>query len=96
MNKVEVLEVLRKYKQENAKKYGIQSLGLFGSVAREQNTENSDVDICLTLEEPNPHFIVHIKLDLEERVHRKIDIVRVREFMNPQLKSRIEAESIYV
>mgnify|MGYP000333922549 FL=1 len=41
----EILELLKLYKQANAHKYGFSRLGIFGSVARGEQTEHSDVDI---------------------------------------------------
>jgi hypothetical protein len=37
-----------------------------------------------------------MKEEIEERVHRRVDIVRLREKMNPFLKERIEKEGIHV
>ena len=42
----EILELLRTYKAHSAAKYGVKRLGIFGSVARGEQTEHSDVDIC--------------------------------------------------
>lgn len=42
----EYIALLRKYMAENAHKYGIVRMGIFGSVARGEQTENSDVDVC--------------------------------------------------
>jgi predicted nucleotidyltransferase len=96
INRNDVLTILREYKRDNASKYGIIDLGLFGSVARQSAGENSDVDICIKTQTPDPFILVHIKEDLEQRVHTHIDIVRVREKMNSFLKARIEKEGVYV
>ena len=96
INRDAVLAILREYKRENARRYGIIDLGLFGSVARQTAGENSDVDICIKIQTPDPFILVHIKEDLEQRVHAHVDIVRVREKMNLFLKSRIEQEGVYV
>jgi hypothetical protein len=37
-----------------------------------------------------------MKQDIEGRLHRRVDIVRLRDKMNPFLKRRIEQEGIYV
>lgn len=96
MEKNEILLMLRNYKSQYAEKYGIQALGVFGSVARDQSRDDSDLDICITTATPNPFVLAHIQEDLEKIVHRRVDIVRVRENMNPHLKQRIDQESIYV
>jgi len=96
MKQKEILDILSEYKKQNSEKYGIVTLGLFGSTARNQYNENSDLDICIKTKEPNPFIIVHIKSDIEQLFNKKIDIVRVREKMNPFLKARIDKEAIYV
>ena len=96
INRDDVLAILREYKRDNAQKYGIIDLGLFGSVARQTVGENSDVDICIKTQTADPFILVHIKDDLEQRVHAHVDIVRVREKMNLFLKARIEKEGLYV
>ncbi|MEW6138727.1 MAG: nucleotidyltransferase domain-containing protein [Thermodesulfobacteriota bacterium] len=96
MSRDEVLTLLRRFKRDYAKRYGILEIGLFGSLARNEPRDDSDVDICIKTETPNPFVLVHIKESLEELLHRRVDIVRVREKMNPFLKERIEKEAHYV
>lgn len=83
MNRDNILKILREYKQKNAEKYGILELGLFGSAARDTAGAESDVDICIKIRYPDPYVLVHVKEELEERVRKHVDIVRVREKMNP-------------
>ena len=81
----EILELLKLYKQVNARKYGFSRLGVFGSVARGEQTEHSDVDICYEGNAPSL-----LTLD------RPVDLVRIREQMNVRLKNRINREGVYV
>ena len=96
MNRDDIISFLRDFKARNAEKYGILSLGIFGSVARDEIRNDSDVDIYVGTKTPDPFIIVHIKEDIENRLHRHVDIVRLRDKMNPFLKRRIEKEGIYV
>jgi uncharacterized protein len=96
MNRAEILEIIRQYKQENSEKYGINAIGVFGSYARDMASEDSDVDIVIETREPDLYKMVHIKEDLEQRLNRPVDIVRKREKMNPYLKKRIERDAEYV
>ncbi|NOQ31291.1 MAG: nucleotidyltransferase [Helicobacteraceae bacterium] len=91
-----VLEILTKYKNSSARKYNIDALGLFGSVARDEASSNSDVDIVIKTSNPDMFAMVHIKDELQELLSKNIDIVRLREKMNPFLKNRIEKDVIYV
>ncbi len=95
-NRNEILNILKDYKNNNLKKYDILELGLFGSVARNQASSNSDVDICIKTKTPDMFALVHIKDELQKLLSNSIDIVRVRDRMNPYLKKRIEQEAIYV
>jgi predicted nucleotidyltransferase len=96
MRKDDVLAILRRSKQDYADKYGILEIGVFGSVARDEAREGSDVDICIKTKTPNPFLLVHIKEDIERLTHKNVEIVRVREKMNPFLRERIEKEGRYV
>ena len=44
--KNEILHLLSLYKPTAQSKYGLTRLGIFGSVARDEHTEGSDVDVC--------------------------------------------------
>ncbi len=96
MNRSEALEILKSYKEQNQSIYNIYKLGLFGSFARNENSELSDIDIVVELKEPKMFDLIGIKQDLEEKTKKHIDIVIFRERMNPLLKKRIEEEAIYV
>lgn len=92
----EYIRILRNYMKDNAEKYGIIRMGIFGSVARGEQKEESDIDICLETQKPDMFTLVHIKDDLQILFGHSVDIVRLRENMNSLLKTRIEKEGIYV
>ena len=96
MNQQEILAKLREYKRTNADKYGILELGVFGSVARNEAREDSDVDIFIKTMTPDAFMLVHIKEDIENILQKHVDIIRVRDLMNPYLKSRLSKEALYV
>jgi predicted nucleotidyltransferase len=92
----QALTALRQFKLETGPEYGIVSLGIFGSLARNQTTEESDIDVVIETETVNPFQIVHIKEQLENLLGGQVDIVRMRKTMNGFLKKRIESEAVYV
>lgn len=96
MNRSEIIERLRKYKNENQNRYRFIKIGIFGSVAKGSSNVKSDIDIIIEQIEPDLFLLGCIKTDLEKEFGKKIDIVRFREGMNPFLKNRIEREAIYV
>ena len=92
----EVLSVLREYKRDYFEKYNIIAIGIFGSMARGEAGADSDVDICVKTKTPDPYSLVHIREDIENRLRVPVDIIRIREKMNPDLRQRIERDAIYV
>ena len=54
----EIVDRLRAYKEKFADKYGIEQLGLFGSVARGEQDEKSDIDVFITMSRPS-FFTLH-------------------------------------
>ena len=90
------LNLLRKSKQEYTNKYGITRIGIFGSVARGEQTEKSDVDICIEAPPMGLFAISGLCLTLEELLGVPVDIVRMHKNMNPQFRKRIEKDVIYV
>ncbi len=90
------LQLLKDYKESRGMHYGIVRIGIFGSVARGEQTENSDVDICVDLKTPNLFSLVHIKEELRQLFGCDVDIVRFRQNMDALLKQDILKEGIYV
>ncbi len=96
ISRQQALTALQRFKNETGSKYGIVSLGIFGSLARNQANEESDVDVIIETNRVDAFQIIHIKEELEQRLNTPVDIVRKRERMNEFLKNRIEKEAIYV
>lgn len=96
MKRSDILRALVRFRDLKQKEFGIVRIGVFGSVARDEITDTSDVDIVVELDRPDLLILVGIKQELEESLHRSVDIVRYREKMNAYLKRRIEHETVYV
>ena len=92
----EVLNVLKKRKSSFEEKFGVTSIGVFGSLARNEGKPGSDVDIVVMMSQPDLFNMVHIKEELEADYQTKVDIVHYREKMNAFLKKRIDIEAVYV
>ena len=90
----QVLPLLRERKGVWRQRYQLQRIGLFGSTARNQATSSSDVDVWVELDPLTPYATVHLKQELEELLKRPVDLVRLRERMNPALKRAILQEGI--
>ena len=96
MRRNDILHVLARFRDLKQDEFGIVRIGVFGSVAREENADASDVDVVVELGRPDLLVLVGIKQELEELLHQPVDVVRYREGMNTYLKRRIEQEAVYV
>ena len=95
-SQAEILSLMRRYKPMAQKKYGMTKLGIFGSVARGEQTENSDVDVYYEGQAPSLLTLDMIQTELEQLLNCKVDLVRVRDNMNSLLRQRIIRDGIYV
>lgn len=95
ITKAECLQILRDYMQKNAQRYGIIRMGIFGSVARGDNTEDSDVDVLIEGNLKGFFALAGIKAELEELFGCSVDVVRLRDKMDAFFKSIILNEGIY-
>ncbi len=75
--------------------FGIKTLRIFGSVSRNEQTEQSDLDVCVETETPNPFLLADLKDYLQGLFHCSVDVVRLHKNMNPFFRSRIERDGIY-
>ena len=92
----EILERLRNYKEQVAAKYGIEQLGVFGSVARGEQDDKSDIDVVIKLERPSFFTRMNIREELQKLFRRKIDIVTLHENMFHSFRQNFERDAIYV
>jgi uncharacterized protein len=77
-----------------AARYGAANVRVFGSAARDEATDESDIDLLVDLEaERSLLDQVGLKQDLEELLGRKVDIV-VEGGISPYLEEQILAEAV--
>ena len=96
MTKDECVSLLKKYMNILKDKYGITSLSLFGSTARGEQKEGSDIDLFVDTETPNPFLLMDAKEFLEEATWVSVDIVRNHQNLNPRLRKRILKDGIFI
>ena len=95
-NQNRILDILREAAPDLLAKYGVTRIGIFGSVARNQSTAESDVDIVYEMRRPNLFTVVHLQAELERMLHFPVDLVRLGKRLPPLMKKRIDQEGIYV
>ena len=95
MNRQTILNYLSEHKSEFEQEFGVSKIGLFGSHARSEAQQESDIDIVVELNTPDLLTLIGIKQKIEEDLGVSVDIVRYRERMNRSLKKRISLDAVY-
>ena len=88
LDRSQTIEKLKSTRQYLSEHYGVSSMLLFGSVARNEQREDSDVDVCVEMI-PNLFNRAGVKVYLEETLGCPVDVVRMRDGMNQLLKQQI-------
>ena len=93
----EILELLRQFKRTAGEKYGIEQLALFGSAARGEQREDSDIDISVQTHHSIDLFTLQdIREELEHLFHIKVDLLTLHENMRQMFRQNIERDAIYI
>ena len=92
----DILSSLKKLKQEVTNEYSVKTIGLFGSVARDEQTGKSDIDLLVEFSKP-VGFVTFMRLEhfLSERLGRPVDLVTT-DSLKPVIRQDVLAEVIYV
>lgn len=89
------LEKLFHFKQQFGSVYGINRIGIFGSVARQENTKDSDIDIVVEIEKPTLSMMYNLRQALTELFGCEVDVVRMRKSLDESFRSTIERDVVY-
>ena len=92
----EVLETLRALKATLAERFGVTSISLFGSVARDQAKDDSDIDILVEFESP-PSWRSYFgaQVFLEDILGRSVDLATLAE-VRQEVRPYVEKDAINV
>jgi predicted nucleotidyltransferase len=95
-NKAEVLRKLKARKSRLVHEFGVSGLALFGSVARDQASSRSDVDILVGFDGPaTSRRYFGVQFDLEDLLGRPLDLV-TEKALRAELRPYVEREAIRV
>ena len=95
MDKNEILKNLKNNKQNLKNNFHLAKIGLFGSFARGEATNTSDVDIIVKFDKPIGWDFIILKEYLEDILNREVDLV-TEEAIKFQMKKGILKEVIYI
>lgn len=96
MRRDEVLTLLRAERETLARQFGVKSLALVGSVARDEATPASDVDVLVEFDRPTGMFgLLRLQYHLEELLGCEVDVGTLGG-LRPAVRASFEAEAIRV
>ncbi len=75
--------------------YGVQRIGIFGSVVAERRAEDSDLDVLVEMSEPTFDRYMDLKFELEDSLGAPVDLV-LSDTLKERLRPYVEQEVIYV
>ena len=96
MKREEVLRILSQHRGQLEQRHGVRFIALFGSVARDQVSPESDIDLLVEFA-TRPGFDGYMRLKeyLESLLDRRVDLVMTGA-LKPSLRPEIEREAIRV
>lgn len=95
LDKTNILNYLKEHYFEFKDKYHVEKIGLFGSFARDEANEESDIDIFVKMR-PSLFDMVAIKEQIENDLNKKVDIIREHKNIKPFFLKMIQKDLIYV
>ncbi|MEX0677091.1 MAG: nucleotidyltransferase family protein [Pirellulales bacterium] len=96
MTRDETLRILRAHWTQLQRQFGVRTLSIFGSVARDSATPTSDVDMLVEFAVPTGYFgLVRLQLHLQELLGCEVDL-GTPQSLRPALRRHIESEAVRV
>jgi len=96
MNRDSVLARLRQHKPYLEREFGVTDIALFGSIAREQNTPGSDIDVLVRFNGPaDARRYFGLQFYLEDLLGGSVDLVTDKA-LRAELRPYIEREALHV
>jgi len=95
INLSNIQRILKTLKPELSERYSVSSIGLFGSVVRNDFTTESDVDILVDFSAPIGIEFITLADELEEKLNCKVDLVSKAGIKKKYFKE-IESQIVYV
>lgn len=90
-----IKQIIQQLKPELAEKFHVQSIGLFGSIVRDDYSADSDIDIIVDFDQPVGIEFIDLADFIEQRLQKKVDLVLKNGIKEKYFKV-IEKEIVYV
>lgn len=92
IDKKYIVSFLKENKELLKQKFDVDEIKLFGSYARNEQTEESDIDLLVKFGQPSYDKLFELKIWLDKKLGNNCDIVRFRKNMRPKFFKRIRKD----
>ena len=90
----DLIRILKENRTELESRFHVKRIGIFGSYARSEETDSSDVDILVELSQPIGLNLVDLIYFLEEKIGERVDLVTVKS-LRSEFEEAILKEVVY-
>ena len=87
--------MLANFKRNRQEYYGIETLALYGSCARHEQTKDSDIDIAVKFKQPNLLQFISLENELQDLFDVKVDVISLSSKFLPGFAEQIQKDMIY-
>lgn len=89
-----IIDILRGHEQEIKKRFGVKRIGLFGSFARGEEKDSSDVDIMVEFDQPTFDNFMRLSFYLEDLFNRPVELV-TPDSLSPYIAPYVKNEVVW-
>ncbi len=95
ISREEIIRLIQSEKPFLRKEFGVVSIGLFGSYAKNEQTSDSDIDLLVELTEPRFEYLAGLQIHMEKIFGKRIELIRKGRQTESRFFKRIEGDVIY-
>ena len=91
---MEILDIIKSHAPDIKTLFCVKRIGVFGSFARGEQKQSSDVDILVEFEKPTFRNFMNLSFYLEDLLGREVDLVTVKG-LHPRVRAYVEKDVIW-
>ena len=95
LDKAEIICFLTSNKDFMREKFGVTSIGIFGSYARNEQNEFSDIDLLVEFDKVSFNKLAGLYIYIENNMGKKLDIIIKSSYLRKRFMEIVEREAVY-
>jgi predicted nucleotidyltransferase len=91
---MEIIDLIKSHANDIKTLFSVRRIGIFGSFARGEQKDSSDVDILVEFEKPSFKNFMNLSFYLEDLLEREVDLVTLKG-LHPRIRPYVEKDVIW-